>query len=386
MITLSLTISDAAGYGAEPQHEQAVTLIDAFAPSHGPGIQYIIVDKDKIIFEHSAGLSDIKSRTPLTMDHTMAAFSMTKTITAIAILQLVEVGQLKLEDKVNRYIKHPYSPNITIRQLLNHTSGIPNPIPLKWVHLANSEDGFNEDAALDHVLKENPKPDYAPGDKYGYSNIGYWLLGKIIEAVTKEDYRTYVKKHIFQPLKLRKDEIDFKINDPSHHAKGYLAKYSFMNLIKGFVTNQEVRGEYDGAWLHIKNVYLNGPAFGGAIGSAKAFSRILQNLLAEKSLLLEKTGMRLLYAEEKTNNGKPIAMTLGWHIGELNGLRYFYKEGGGAGFHSEMRMYPSLGLASVIMTNRTSFNSRKELNHVDSIFIKKSQTNQAVHIDSPSSE
>ena len=200
MITLSLTISDAAGYSAEPQHEQAVTLIDALAPSHGPGIQYIIVDKDKIIFEHSAGLSDIKSRTPLTMDHTMAAFSMTKTITAIAILQLVEVGQLKLEDKVNRYIKHPYSPNITIRQLLNHTSGIPNPIPLKWVHLANSEDGFDgRRRAFDHVLKENPKPDYAPGEKSGYSNIGYWLLGKIIEAVTKEDYRTYVKKHIFQP-------------------------------------------------------------------------------------------------------------------------------------------------------------------------------------------
>jgi D-alanyl-D-alanine carboxypeptidase len=61
-----------------------------------------------------------------------------------------------------------------------------------------------------------------------------------------------------------------------------------------------------------------------------------------------------------------------WHIGELSGLRYFYKEGAGAGFHSEMRMYPSLGLATVIMANRTSFNSRKKLSRIDSIFIKKS--------------
>lgn len=383
-MTISINnVSNAAGHDAEPEHEHAVKLIDALAPSHGPGIQYIIVDKSNVIFEHCSGLSDIKNRIPLSIDHTMAAFSMTKTITAIAILQLVEVGKLNLEDKVNRYIKHPYSSDITIRQLLNHTSGIPNPIPLKWAYLANSDYGFNEVAALADVLKDNPKSDYAPGEKYAYSNIGYWLLGKVIETVTEEDYQTYVKKQIFQPLKLRTDEIDFKINDPSHHAKGYLAKYSFMNIVKGFVTNQEVWGEYEGNWLHIKNVYLNGPGFGGAIGSAKAFSRILQDLLAEKSLLLGKTGMQLLYTQEKNNESKSIPMTLGWHIGELNGLRYFYKEGGGAGFHSEMRIYPSVGLSSVIMTNRTSFNSRKELSRIDNIFIKKAPINQAVHSGAP---
>jgi D-alanyl-D-alanine carboxypeptidase len=377
-------MTHAAVNGAAPQLEQATKLIDALAPPDGPGIQYIIADKSNVIFEHSSGLSDIKGRVALSMDHTMAAFSMTKTITAIAILQLVGNGKLKLDDRINRYVKHPYSPDITIRQLLNHTSGIPNPIPLKWVHLANSNDKFNEDIALDRVLRENPKSDNAPGENYAYSNIGYWLLGEVVEAVTKLEYQTYVRQNIFQPLKLGPAEIDFKINKSSNHAKGYLAKYSFINIIKGFVTNKEVWGEYEGSWLHVKDVYLNGPAFGGAIGSAKAFSRILQNLLAEKSLLLEKTGMQLLFAQEKTNNGKPIAVTLGWHIGELNGLGYFYKEGGGAGFHSEMRMYPSLGLESVLMTNRTSFNSRKELSRIDSIFLKKAQINQAVHIDSPS--
>jgi D-alanyl-D-alanine carboxypeptidase len=376
-------MSHAAGNGAAPQHEQATKLIDALAPSDGPGIQYIIVDKSSVIFEHSSGLADIKNPTFLSMDHTMAAFSMTKTITAIAILQLVGDGKLKLDDKINRYIKHPYSPDITIRQLINHTSGIPNPIPLKWVHLAGSNNKFNEDAALDLVLRENPKSDNAPGENFAYSNIGYWLLGKVIEAVTRLEYRTYVKQSIFQPLKLEPAEIDFKINNPSNHAKGYLAKYSFINLIKGFVTNKEVWGEYEGSWLHIKDVYLNGPAFGGAIGSARAFSRILQDLLSEESVLLGKSAMQLLYKPEKTNSGKPIPMTLGWHIGELNEFRYFYKEGGGAGFHCEMRIYPSIGLASVIMTNRTSFNSRKELSRVDSIFIKKSQTNQRVHSDAP---
>ena len=79
------------------------------------------------------------------------------------------------------------------------------------------------------------------------------------------------------------------------HAKGYLAKYSLMNLAKGFVTDRAVWGEYEGNWLHIKDAYVNGPSFGGAIGSAKAFSAILQDLLAERSVLLGENFKPLLY-------------------------------------------------------------------------------------------
>ncbi|MDA8105109.1 MAG: serine hydrolase [Nitrospiraceae bacterium] len=374
LMLLAMTISfnsasQSVGNGVMPNYKHVSKLMEELTPSDGPGIQYIIVDKDSVIFQCSSGLSDIQNRTPLRMNHTMAAFSMTKTITAIAILQLVERGIINLDDKVNRYIEHPYNPDITIRHLLNHTSGIPNPIPLKWVHLANNDDKFNEGAALAHVLRENPKSNNVPGENYAYSNIGYWLLGKVIEAVTEQQYQAYVKQNIFKPLKLGPAEIDFKINDPSHHAKGYLAKYSFMNFFKSFVTNSEVWGEYEGSWLHIENVYLNGPSFGGVIGSAKAFSRILQDLLSDESILIRENTKQLLYESEKTNSDKPIPMTLGWHVGDLNGLRYFYKEGGGAGFHSEMRIYPSVGFASVIMTNRTSFNSRKELSRIDVNFI-----------------
>lgn len=375
LILLTMTVSfdsasEAASNGALPQDEAAVKLIEELTPSDGPGIQYVMVDKNKVIFEYSSGLADIKSRTPLRLNHTMAAFSMTKTITAIAVMQLVEKHIVELDDNVDRYIKHPYGPDITIRQLLNHTAGIPNPLPLKWVHLANRNETFNEDAALALVLQEHPKADNAPGERYAYSNIGYWLLGKVIEAATRQEYQTYVKLNIFDPLKLEPAEIDFRIPEPSLHAKGYLAKYSFINMVKGLVTDKEVLGDYEGSWLRINDVYLNGPAFGGAIGSAKAFSRILRDLLSEKPVLLGKRALQLLYAQERTNKGKLIAMTLGWHIGELNGVRYFYKEGGGAGFHSEMRIYPSPGLASVIMTNRTSFTSRTELSRLDKIFLK----------------
>ena len=66
--------------------------------------------------------------------------------------------------------------------------------------------------------------------------------------------------------------------------------------------------------------------------------------------------------------GESIPMTLGWHIGETDGSAYYFKEGGGGGFHSEMRIYPSLGIASVVMANATQFNSTKFLNKSDPVF------------------
>jgi len=117
-------------------------------------------------------------------------------------------------------------------------------------------------------------------------------------------------------------------------------------------------------------VYLNGPSFGGAIGTATAFSKMLQDLLSEQSKLLGEKSKQLLYSQQQTDAGKNIDMTLGWHIGKLNGVTYYFKEGGGAGFHSEMRIYPDNGIASVIMTNRTSFNSRKILNELDANYVE----------------
>ncbi|MGV6851483.1 MAG: serine hydrolase, partial [bacterium] len=155
----------------------------------------------------------------------------------------------------------------------------------------------------------------------------------------------------------------------NNHAKGYLKKWSFMGLFGRFFVDSAVLGKNEKGWLHIKNVYVNGPSFGGAIGSATAFLKILQDLLSDNSKLLKSQTKQLLYQRQSLNSGKEIDMTLGWNIGELNGVTYYYKEGGGAGFHCEMRIYPENGLASVIMANKTTFNSKKILSELDMNFL-----------------
>jgi hypothetical protein len=108
----------------------------------------------------------------------MMAYSMSKTITATAVLQLVEAGKVGLDDPLERYVDSlPYGSSVTVRQLISHTSGIPNPIPLRWVHPAARHETFDENAALAAVLHDHPRLSFEPGTKYAYSNIGYWVLG-----------------------------------------------------------------------------------------------------------------------------------------------------------------------------------------------------------------
>jgi CubicO group peptidase (beta-lactamase class C family) len=334
-----------------------------------PGIQYIVLNADSTLFSYHGGSADIAGNRPVQVNTTMMIYSMSKTITAAAVLQLAEQGTVSLNDPITKYLNNiPYGKEVTIRHLLSQTSGIPNPIPLRWVHLVEEHPQFDEHAALQEILKENADLDFMPGKKYVYSNISYWLLGYLIEKASGTSYEDYVRQNIFQRLNIAANEIDFVIPSRQNHSKGYLPKWSFLNLFKSFVIDSKFVGEYEDGWLHIKDHYLNGPAFGGIVGSARAVGVFLQDQLKDSSRLFTVQTRNLFFQQQKNNDGEPINMTLGWHIGTMDNVRYFFKEGGGGGFHSEMRIYPALGIATVVIANNTSFDAKGFLNTVDKEF------------------
>lgn len=349
--------------------------LNQYVRSEVPGLQYMVVTADRVLFEYAGGWADIQGQKVMTLDTTMMAYSMTKTFTAVAILQLAEQRKLNLDDVIDRYLPNAayHGHGITLRQLLNHTSGVPNPIPLRWVHLAAEDSSFNEAEALATVLRENPGLAFEPGSKFAYSNIGYWLLGKVVEQVTGQSYPAYIRGNILQPLQLSAQEMDFVIPDESRHANGYLKKYSLMNLVKRFVIDRKFLGSYERQWLRLNSHYLNGPAFGGLIGTARGFSRFLQDQLRTESVLLGLETKRLLETRQTDGAGRPIPMTLGWHVGETLGVAYLFKEGGGGGFHCEMRIYPTRSIATVVLANSTNFSSTGFLNRVDRAFLESRQ-------------
>ena len=343
--------------------------LQAATPAGTPGLQYIVVDQSATMFEAHEGLADVATGRPMIAATTMMAYSMSKTITAAAVLQLAERGRLRLDEPIARYIDwQPYGGQITIRHLLSHTSGIPNPIPLGWVHPAAAHSSFDERATLQSVLAKHPRLAFAPGTKFAYSNIGYWLCGAIIEQATGEPFTSYVAQQLLEPLGIGAGDLAYTIADPAMHASGYLEKYSWMNLFKRLLIDRELIGGYTGPWLQIRDHYLNGPAFGGLVGNAAGFGQFLQDQLRDHSRLFGDATKAMFCEQQRTTQGL-IPMTLGWHIGGTDGIRFFYKEGGGGGFHCMMRLYPEQGVGTVVMANATAINVRRLLDAVDAGFL-----------------
>jgi CubicO group peptidase (beta-lactamase class C family) len=335
-----------------------------------PGIQYVVVDRDSRLFEHAAGWADLAGRRRLEPTTTMMTYSMTKAVTAAAVLQLVERGAVSLDAPVKGVLGDiPYDDRLTIRHLLAQTSGIPNPIPLKWVHLPEEHAAYDERATLARVLAANGQLRFAPGERYAYSNISYWLLGQVVERVTGARFQDYVAENVFRRLGLPPAAIGFVIPSPEHHAKGYLPRWSFMNFLKPFLIDRKFVGEYEGRWLHVNDNYLDGAAFGGIVASAGAVGSFLQDQLRDEPILLGRETRRLQFTPQRNNAGELVDMTLGWHVGRSGGTPYFFKEGGGAGFHGEMRVYPSPGIASVAIANSGAFDVKAFLDAADRDFL-----------------
>jgi D-alanyl-D-alanine carboxypeptidase len=330
-----------------------------------PGIQYVVVDEANVIFEYAGGWADLASRRPMDRATTLMAYSMSKTITAAAVLRLADEGALDLQDPVARYVDSVPSPSATLGQILTHTAGVPNPIPLRWVHLLAEHATFDEHAALARQLEKNRRRFSSPGRAYRYSNLGYWLLDPVVEATSVQPFAAYVAEHVLSPLGIPEAELSYTIPDLANHATGYLEKYSFLNLAKRLVVDGKFIGRYEGRWLEIVAHYVDGPAFGGLVGNALGFGKFLQDQLRPRPRLFGDDTRALFYRPARTTKEAEIPMTHGWHIGSLDGDRYFFKEGGGGGFHCMMRLYPERGVGTVAMTNATAFNVGALLDRLD---------------------
>jgi len=321
-----------------------------------PGIQYMVMNRTKVLFEYYGGLQDIKNNIPVTPSTTFMLNSSTKTVTAAAILQLVEKGDIQLDSILNSYYPaNPYGNEVTVRHLLTHTSGIADPPLINWFHAAEDHAHFDEDAALLKILKKSKRKSRS-GEKYRYSNIGYWLLGKIIEKVTTMSYPDYVRKHIIQPLSIPAKQMDFVIPDLNLQAKEYQRKFSFLNLIIYVIGSNKIRETSDGSWSRYKFIYHNGYAYGGLYANVLGVSRFLRDMLQEQPVLFSPQTKQMFFKSEKSNAGEPLAATLGWRTGELARTPYFGKPGGGRGSSSNFRIYPDKGIATVFLANRVEIN------------------------------
>ncbi len=352
----------------------AAVLRDQVAQHKAPGAAYIFFDRKSVIYSHYEGLADVASGVPVRAATTFNGFSITKTVTALAILQLEERGLLSLSDHAAKYIPgFPYGPDITIRHLLTHTAGIPNPIPLKWVHLTAEHSTFNRNAFFADIFRANSKLKSLPGDKFAYTNLGYVLLGQVIEQVSQLSYEEYVTTNILGKI-APDSELGFTLY-PATHAKGYQRKTSIMNFALNFlIDKKKFMGPSADGWKSFKYSYLNGAPYGGLMISAPAMAKLGQAMLNNQFLSSEAS--QKYFAENATNNGKPTGMGISWFTAALGGHRYVHHAGGGGGYYIEFRLYPQTGHGSILIFNRSGMKNENFLDKLDPYFLQQLRWNE----------
>lgn len=344
--------------------DPAATIVGSGA---SPAAVYLHFDADSILHRSYVGLADIARSRAVDAGTTFNFFSVTKTLTATAILQLAEQGLLALDTPVVRYLgEFPYGDRITLRHLLTHTGGLPNPLPLSWVHFPEEHGQFDEHAFFEKVFSKHPKTRSAPGARMRYSNLDYVWLGWVIERVSGKPYEAYVQEHLLSKSGAGA-QAGFRI-DPAVHAKGYQPYWSFMNLLLGmFIDKAKLMGPRQGKWKPFRHSQLNGSAYGGLIGAPDDLARFGQALLQDR--LLQPASRTELFREALLNDGSLSGMSLSWFTGRLNGHDYRHHAGGGGGYYIEFRLYPALRRGSVLVLNRTGVSDQRLLDKLDTRFI-----------------
>jgi D-alanyl-D-alanine carboxypeptidase len=345
-------------------------LLEQVNANRTPSVAYYLFDQDRIIKKASYGLADIKTNKQVDEQTTYNAFSVTKTFTALAVLQLADEKKLDINKPIKNYLpEFPYADKITVKQVLSHSAGIPNPIPLNWIHLESEHSKFNRNIFFKKIFEKHSKVKSKPNEIFAYTNLGYFILGQLIEKVSKQSYERYITENIINKIGLDRSEMSFEIT--AQHATGYNKRVSFANFIIGFfVDKSKYMKPSEGKWKPYTYFYPNGASYGGLIGKPIGFVKYIQELLKDDIRIISEDYKKLLFQENYTNNGKSTGMCLAWFTGMLKGIRYFTHAGGGGGYYCELRIYPDKGLGSVIFFNRTGMSDARFLDRLDKIYFE----------------
>jgi CubicO group peptidase (beta-lactamase class C family) len=192
-------------------------ILDKMGQTHLPGVSLALLAGDDVVHQRGYGFRDLKDGLPATPETLYAIGSVTKSFTCLALMQLQEQGKLSVDDPVDRHLPlaiRPFGQPIRLWHLMTHTSGIP---ALAYAEAVLSrEHGSTEKwlpiAGLDDLLTfMDGAEDWGetrPGERWFYLNEGYVLLGEIIERVSGLPYRDYVRRHILEPLGMRRSAFD----------------------------------------------------------------------------------------------------------------------------------------------------------------------------------
>ena len=321
-------------------------LSEAHARGQFNGV-VLVVDGGKVVYEEALGIRSIDPSGTLDLNSQFRLASVSKQFRAIAIMQLKESGKLRYDQDVRDFIPElPYT-GITIRQLLNHLSGLPDYEPLmdqswkpdlKFDDPARYTDGNPE--VIRMLAAKKPPVLFKPGEQWMYSNTGYNLLATIVERASGETFAAYTMQHIFEPAGMSRTLVyDYVIGpDPkmSDRAYGFRSDWNGKDLIASD--------------SHFLNLGVGEDGVYSTVGDLLKWDRILYT-----DKLVSKATLEEAFTPAVLNNGDTTDYGFGWQIGRSpTGKRMVAHSGGWVGFATYIEREIEEDKCLVILTNNST--------------------------------
>ncbi len=303
-------------------------ILENYNSSEGPGIAVAAVKNGEILYYKALGYADIAAGDKLLPDDVFRIGSITKQFTSVGILNLVEEGKLNLDDKISEFIENvPEGKNFSIFQLLTHTSGLGNQTDVPEFSNNELDLGAYPDNMIEPILNSNLI--FESGKGYAYSNLGYILLGYVIEQTSGLTFEEYLKSHLFSKLGMDHTGFEYDSSFPFKVVNGYSAR----------------NGEY-----HLsETIDMRMPYSAGGMVS------ILNDLIKWNAALISGQVISKDHLELIMNSfeidGSITHYSLGWQIGNVQGIKSVKHDGIVNGFTSIGIYIPEKDVYVIALSN-----------------------------------
>ena len=329
---------------AQKEKNKAIdSIVQSFATQHKFSGVVLVANKGKIEYEKAVGYSDFAKQVPLQKTAVFELASVSKQFTAMVIMMLKEKGLLAYDDLVEKYINIPYK-GINIRNLLTHTSGLPDYQAIMDAHWDKSKVAGNNDI-LDYLNQYKPAILFEPGTKYAYSNTGYVLLASIAEKVSGRDFIEFCKTEIFHKLGMKHTAI-----------RTLQEKSTVKNFAIGHIYVKE------------KNTYIRADSFPSSdytlwLGNRKGPGRIsstTEDLLKwdqalYTEILISQKALQQAFTPMILKDGTISNYGFGWSIIPNNPAgRIVWHNGDNPGYKTQIMRYLDKKMTLIILCNNAS--------------------------------
>lgn len=315
-----------------------------------PGLSIAIGIHDSIYYAGGYGYANVSKKEVVNSNHAFRYYSLSKSITGIALIKLIELGKLDLESYVVNYLPNlpEHYKSIKVKHLIGHTAGIRGYNKGEWLKISQGnctkpEEAFN--VFINDPLTAKP----GNGDKY--SSFGYVLLSGLIESVSGQSYMSFLEEYIFNPLDIQSIHLD-RSNDIKSEVE-YYEKWN-LNRITGKLSTE------------VNNTCKFGA--GGLVGNAEDYAKL--QLAMINSEIVDEKYSKIYYSSLKNSNGDLVNYAFGLSDRKDDiGRKYNAHSGSGMGANSVFVSYPEEKLVIVILGNIESKEINNRIGDISELFL-----------------